>query len=458
MKVSLMRSMAFLMVLAMVFSIAGCGAASPAGSSAASEATANAPAESSKEEQSPSAPAEKINLTMTSWGTIDEMGELISCVNAYNEFQDEVFVEVQTTPAGNYDEKLMTALAGGIGQDVFYAGESLVARLIKNGTIAEMTDILNSGDGYCKASDFADGLWGAARTPEGKIYALPPDCNPTLLYYSPKKFAELGIKDPWDYVAENKWNFDAFDETLDKLVAAGMKGFIMNGENFWIYNWMLSNGGTVWNGDTYKYDEKSLEAFRYVADRVKDGRFTYASALPNGQGADVAYISGQVGYVTAGRWFTPGFVDANVDFDYIPYPSNTGNAYPPIWIGTAYVCVNSKSQNTEAAKKFITFYCSQEGQKVRLGGNGGRPSGGIPSIDGIEDLIRAQNVPAHLDVLFDVRKNGWANGGDLIKDGLYGSMRDELKALAEEVFVNGKSVDEIAPQMEAKAAEVIALG
>ncbi len=465
------RSLQFISALLVIMLLAltvSCGGSAPSTTTASTDtaktetAKEEAPAAETKAEEKAETPAaasgDKVKITMTSWANTGEIAVLSKAVDRFNEIQSEIEVEFHTAPGEGYDQNLITSLAGGTAQDVFYAGESTVSKLIKNGTIAVLNDFMEGPDSYCKISDFADGLWGAARSADGKIYGITVDCNPTLLYYSPKMFSELGIKDPWDYIAEGKWNFDAFDETVAKLVDNGKKGFVIGADNFWLYNWMFSNGGTMWNGDTYKYDDKSLEAFKYLADRVKDGRFVYSGSLPKGQGGDALFLSGQVGYVTAGRWYSPTFHDAGVDYEYAPYPSNTGSEYPPIWIATAYMCVNNNSKNIDAAKKFATFYCSTEGQKIRLGGGPGVVGNAVPSISGIDDAILESGEPKHIEVLFKVREAGWANGGTLVQDGKYATMHDDLLALTEEIFVNGKTVDEIAPQMEAKVAELVAAG
>lgn len=391
-------------------------------------------------------------LIFTSWANTGEIPVLSKAVDKYNEMQNEYRVVFQNAPGEGYEQKLITSLAAGTGPDVFYAGESTIAKLIANGTVAELTDFMKSEKSYAKPEEFSEGLWGAAKTDDGKIYGITVDCNPVLLYYSPKMFKELNIKDPQEYFNEDRWTWDAFDETLDKLVANGKKGFIMNGDPFWVYCFVYANGGTVWDGDTYRFDDKAKEAFKYIVDRIKDGRFTYSASLPKGQGADASFISGQVGYVTAGRWYTPTFHEAKIDFDYIPYPTKTGEKYAPVWIATAYMCVNKNSKHLEAAMEFATFYCSKEGQSARLGGVGNA----IPSISGIDDIVIKSGVPKHVEHIFKIRDVGIANGSPQMKDGRYPGFGEELKAIFEETFVNNAPYEETIAKAEKKANEIIA--
>lgn len=444
----LKKGMISVLAAAMMISATSCSG-SGSSSTASSSAT-----ESSTTESSSTTGGKKEELTFTSWANTGEIAVLSKAVDAYNAMQDNVKITFQNAPGEGYEQKLITALAGGAAADVFYAGDSAISKLIKNGTVAEMTEFLKTGDSFCKAEDFADGLWGAARTADGKIYGLTVDCNPLLLYYSPKQFAEFGIKDPQESFKEGKWDWNEFDSILKTLVEKGKKGFIMEGDAASYYRWIFANGGKIYDGDTYKFDDKAKQGLEYVVNHIKDGTFTYGGSLPKGQGADASFLSGQVGFVTAGRWYTPTFHESKVDFDYIPYPKAPGMTedYVPIQIATAYMSVNKKSKNVEEALKFASYYCSTEGQKVRLGGIGNA----IPSIGGIDNIVSDSKVPVNVDHIFKVRDTGWALGSPIAKDAIFPGLADELKSQLEEIVVNGKSVDEMLPKIEKKANEIIA--
>ncbi|WP_026495329.1 hypothetical protein [Butyrivibrio sp. WCD3002] len=62
---------------------------------------------------------------------------------------------------------------------------------------------------------------------------------------------------------------------------------------------------------------------------VNDGRFVYGGTLPDGQGEDAMFMSGQAGFIVAGRWLTKTFHSEGIDFDYIPYPTKDGKKYAP---------------------------------------------------------------------------------------------------------------------------------
>lgn len=402
-------------------------------------------------------------LRFTSWANTGEIAVLQRAVDAYNEMQDDVIVIFESTASDTYEQKLITALSGGDAWDCFYVGDSTIGKLIENGSILKLNDFMASDASYCKPEDFDAGIWGAAKTSEGDIYGISVDCNPLLLYYSPTMFAELGIKSPQEYYDEGNWTYDSFDETLDQLQAAGKTGFLFGGGSGQLYNWMggVGDGGTVWQkdaagNDVYEFDANAIKSLEYVTERINDGRFAYSGLLPDGQGEDASFMSGLAGYVTAGKWLTPSFTDAGIEHDYIPYPSEAGNIVPPNQIAAAYLAVNKDSELIEEAMKFATFYCSEEGQKVRLSSTDNKPGNAIPSINGIDDIILEVKVPEHVEYLFDVRATGWALGGDEFKDSLYPGLDAELKPIWEEIWVNDEDPMEILAKVEKAANDYIA--
>lgn len=456
------KSIAILVTLFMLASLfGGCtsdteSSSTPvAGTPESSAGTAGNSEPSEPEPAADGGSGEVAELRFTSWANTGEIAVLSRAVDAYNASQNNVKIVFESSASDTYEQKLITALSGGDAWDVFYAGDSTIAKLIQNQSIAKLNDFLASPDSFCTESDFADGLWGAARTSEGDIYGLTVDCNPNLLYYQPKMMEEIGAKSPQEYFDEDNWTWDAFDEILTKLQEADKQGFLLGGDAISVYRFVSGAGGTIWNGDTYQFDDKAKEALQYCADRIKDGRFTYSGLLPEGQGEDAQFISGLCGFSNAGRWNTPTFYEAGVEHDYIPYPSKDGSKFPPSLISTAYLSVNANSPHLEEAMKFATYYCSQDGQRVRLESTDGSPGNAIPSIGGIDEIITESGIPEHVGYLFDVRETGWALGGDFAKDALYPGMSDELKSILEEIWVNGATVEETLPKLEAKANEMV---
>ena len=406
---------------------------------------------STQKESKESNKEEKVEISYTSRGNAEEIKIYQQAVDEFNKIQDKIHVTFEATPGDGYSQQQVTQLAGGTAADVIFVEDTIMSTLTKNGTIANLEDFLKTENSYVKAEDYDEGIWGAAKNKDG-IFGLSVDCNPVVMYYSPKMLQELKADDPQELFEKGEWTWDNFDKICDILKENGKSGLIQSGDNIRLYNWVFANGGSIWDGDTYKFDDKAKEAFEFVCERVKDGRFVYGGTLPSGQGEDAMFMSGQTGFITAGRWLTKTFYEEGIDFDYIPYPTSDGSKYSPAQNCAGYLSVNAKSEHLEEAMIFASFYAGEQGQKARLEGVGNA----VPSVKTIDDLISTSKVPEHVDHILKVRANGWALGEDKVKDGLYPGFLEATKSVFEEAYVNGTDPEQVLKAAEEKGAQIIA--
>ncbi|MEK3889732.1 ABC transporter substrate-binding protein [Bacillus sp. FSL K6-3431] len=393
----------------------------------------------------------KVKLTMSAWGNPAEIKVYQRALDEYQKQNKNVEIKLIPVPGDNYEQKLMTELSGGSANDIFYVGSETISKLIETGKIADLTDFLDSSGSFVKADEFADGLWGAAKKDE-KIYGVSVDNNPFLMYYNKKVLAEAGVeKTPQDYFDEGKWNWEAFAEITGKINAAGKKGFVAENNSGHLFSWVWSNGGQLYDDEgnyILEENEKAQETFKYLADLVKDGNVTYAGSLPKGQGADAMFMSNQVGFVAAGRWLTPMFSEnKSLEFDYIPWPTNTGNKMEPAAIAIAYMSVSKNSKHIEEAMKFMSFYTSAEGQKSRLADNGNA----VPSVSGVDEIITADAVPEHASYLVDAREIGRVEDKQVVIPGL----DKEISDIMDLMYLGKNDAEKTIEAVTKKAKEMI---
>ena len=442
-------------ILAGAAILGGCGGGTEKNADSGSKTDASQEESSTEESQETDAEdgksGETVEITYTSRGNADEIKVYQQAVDAFNEAQDEVHVTFEASPSDGYNQQLITQLAGGTAADVIFVEDTIISQLVNNGTIADLTDFLNSDESYVKPEDFDDSVWGASRK-DDRIYGLSVDCNPVLLYYSPSMLEELGCDDPQELFEQGQWTWENFDKICNTLVENGKSGMVQSGDNIRLYNWVFANGGTVWNGDTYKFDDKAREAFRYICEGLQDGRFVYGGTLPDGQGEDAMFMSQQTGFIAAGRWLTKTFHDEGIDFDYIPYPSSDGTQYTPAQVACGYLCVNTNSVNLDAAMKFVSFYCGEQGQAARIEGVGTS----VPSVKTLDSLMTDSGVPEHVDHILQVRATGWTSGDAEVQDVMYNGFADDTKAIFEEAYIGGEDPDAVIDKAEEEAAKIIA--
>ncbi|WHZ56092.1 ABC transporter substrate-binding protein [Metabacillus hrfriensis] len=395
---------------------------------------------------------ETVNLTFSTWGNPGELKVIQKAVDGFMKENPNIKVKLVPIPSDGYIQKLQTQLQGSQAPDVFYLGDGDISKIIETGKLAPLSEFMNSSESYVKPDEFSEGLWGGAKK-DNEIYGVTVDCNPMLIYYNKKLLSELDIKSPQEYFDAGEWNFAAMEEVTSQLREAGKYGFIV--DNWWgpVFSWIWANGGEIYNKETGEFvldkNEKGIEAMSFLDRMIDEKNFKYAGSLPKGQGAEAMFMSGQVGMVGAGRWYTPLFHENKaLEWDYIPWPSNTENKTEPVGIPTAYMAANNDSKHKEEALKFVTYYTSKMGQKTRLAGIGNA----IPSIGGIDESVTDSKVPEHVEYIFDAREQGFANSVQSTVPGL----DKEVIDLIDLMYLGKDDAKTTVKKLAKKAKEMIA--
>lgn len=353
------------------------------------------------------AAADPVQITWSSWGNTGEVAHLKMFNEAFNKSQSAIKTVYNPMPTDGYEAKLLVQLNGGTAPDVFYSGDSTISTLIKNKAIQDLTQLLSSAESKSKPEDFAGDLWGPAKSTDGKIYGVPVDCNPLVLWFNKKILQDAGVTEmPPDLYEAGKWTWDAFSEIVDKIHTSGKRGFVFDNNWFDRYSWVTSNAGKVYDGGKFvaQDDPKAMAAFQWIADNIKAEKFVFAGSLPKGQGSDTMFMSAQLGFCALGRWGLPIFREnKNLDCDIVPYPTNTGKKIEPVGVAVAYWVINQATKHPKEAFTFYTYYVSPEGQKTRLSAGGNA----VPSIKGVEDVVLSDNLPPHKQYFLDARDVGY---------------------------------------------------
>lgn len=370
---------------------------------------------------------DKVELTMTAWGNPEEIKVYQKAIDAFEEENPDITVDLIPGPGDTYKQKLLTQLQGSQAPDVFYVGGEYISQLISTGKIANLTEFLNSSESYVKPDEFVEGLWGPSRV-DGEIYGTPVDSNPMLIYYNKKILEEAGLdpNEPQKLYEAGEWTWDKFAELNEKITASGKHGFLAGNAASHLFSWIWTNDGKMYDDKgniILDENEKAQEAIKYLNENIDAGNFTYTGSLPKGQGEDAMFLSNQTGFVAAGRWFTPLFSqNESLEFDYIPWPTNNGEKIATAAVATAYMSATNSSKHLEEALKFISFYTSEAGQEARLSGNGNA----IPSVTGLDDLINDAEIPEHANYLVKARDIGKVEDNQSVVPGLDGEITDIL--------------------------------
>ena len=356
------------------------------------------------------AQADSVKIVWSTFGAVEELTRFTDFNTEFMSRHPNIESEFVAVPSyAEYHSKILTQLGAGQGPDVFYVSDEYIGRFVDSGQLLDLTDLLSGPDSQSKPDDFFDGLWGGAKTPEGRIFGVTNDCNPMVLWFNKEALAAAGIEDdPLALRDAGDWTWDAFTAMTGKLRDAGKHGAVFYNSFLNNYSLIRANGGQVYDESgrfVAAEDPKSVEALRFIYDNITSKNFTYANALAQGQGPDALFVSGQAGFESAGRWLLPTAKDTlSPDaYDIVTWPTTTGNTTEPGAVATSFLVINANTPHQAEAFQFLTEFVSKDGQIFRLQGGGNA----VPSIKGADEVVLEDEIPAHSQIFLDVRENGF---------------------------------------------------
>ena len=221
---------------------------------------------------------------VTFWTTHTEpdLSGLQMIVDNFNSENSDVQAELVQVVGGETDTtKLMTAVRGGVGPDVYMLDRFIVAQRAAEGVLQDLSEFMAGEDFSEVHIPFA---WAEANF-NGKPYALPFDTDARALYYNKGMLEEAGI-DPaeldvangpitWDRLAEiaNQLNETDQDGNFSRM------GFAPYIDQAWHYTYGFAFGGTF-------FDEAACEVTPDEAGVVAGHQwlYDYTAALDPAEG------------------------------------------------------------------------------------------------------------------------------------------------------------------------------
>lgn len=184
----------------------------------------------------------------------DEAASWKPTVDAFEKANPGVTVEITVQPWLNRDEKLTTAIAGGVGPDVVYLNDFQLPKYVDQGAVADVTAGVSS-----KKSSYSQSVLSGV-TFDGKIYGYPALTTVTSLVYNTKVMSEAGIAE-----ADYPRTFDEIMAVAPKIKASGnyvteFEAYPNAAANLNFYPFLWAAGGDVLSQDQSKATLNTPEA------------------------------------------------------------------------------------------------------------------------------------------------------------------------------------------------------
>ena len=266
-------------------------------------------------------------------------------VEKYAKEYADAAVSIQWSP-GDYDKKTATALLTDQGPDVFEYVNGPSIDMIKAGQVVDLTDLL--GD---TKDDFTPSLI-ARMSYQDKLYAIPQVTDMQLMVYRKSLLSAAGLQPP---------------QTVDELLAAAkalttdkVKGLFVGNDG----GVGVLGGPALWSAgldyltedNQFGFDDPAaVESLRKLRELFTSK--TLLLGAPTDWSDPSAFTQGLTAMQFTGLWTLPAIEKAFPDdYGVLPWPkldATTGK--PSVPVGAYGSCVNAKSKNVDAAKKFVQW-------------------------------------------------------------------------------------------------------
>ncbi|RQP10399.1 MAG: sugar ABC transporter substrate-binding protein [Microbacteriaceae bacterium] len=308
-------------------------------------------------------------------------------VDAFEEENPDIRVEVTTLPYGDYFTALQTDLAAGTQSDVFDIEYANYAEFQANGVLAPIT--------VSDPSVYRQSVLEAYQT-DGTQYALPSSFSDVVLYYNKDLFDAAGLEYPsadWTWADEKAAAEALTDES------AGVWGDHQPVSFYEYYKALAQNGGEFLNADRTAVafnTPEGIEAAKWLVE--KSG--TVMPTIEQGQGTPDfdtnLFKEGKLAMLHTGIWVFGAVADVPFEWDIAVEPGNVRQASA---VFSNAVGVSANSKNIEAAGKWAEFLTSSDTMiDVRLDSGWELPP---ISDEGKLAVYLEKGAPANRQAVFD---------------------------------------------------------
>ena len=346
--------------------------------------------------QSAQPPGQKVALRWFFWtGTEEERKFWEDLAADATRALPNVEVKFETDSFANFWPKLETLAAAGQVPCIVGLQSLRTATFVSRGVYVPLEDFTKA-DQSMNLGDFNKGIIEGL-TYRGKLYALPYDFGPIILYYNKTLFQKAGVPLP-----KEDWTWDDFVKTATAMTrqidGKPVYGFaVMNMINR-VVPWIWSNGGDYGNADMTRSalaKPETIEAMQWYADLLNKHKVAPPISEPgNAQWDREQFYAGRAAMYIDGPW---NFVNVRSklkdDWDITLLPR--GRAGSVTWVAGSGFGVSANCRQRQEAYQVIKFITSTESLSKLAKAGRGYPA----RASALQAFYRKDVPPAHQELV-----------------------------------------------------------
>lgn len=304
-------------------------------------------------------------------------------VDKFNQDNPNIKVTMTIVPGSETDvAKLMTAVRGGTGPDIYMLDRFTIAQRAAAGVLTNLTPFIQKTDPSI-TNKYLGYAWAETQY-RGNTYGLPFDTDSRALYYNKDLVQSAGFDPAMADPSHGPLTIDQVRQVamkLNKTDSSGaytQVGFIPYDHTYsqgWHYTWGFDFGGKFADlqaGKITPTDPGVVKAYQFMKDWAammgpqKVQTFISTYAPPNNPPQQDPFLTGKVAMEVTGDWMLNNIrqyaPNLNYGVTYIPVP-NAGDK-PSTWAGGWSMVIPQGAKNAAAAWKFISWACGEPGSTM----------------------------------------------------------------------------------------------
>lgn len=317
--------------------------------------------------------ADDVHLRVTSWAGPEELEIERRNVAEFERMHPGVEVRFETIP-DNYREKLLTGFAAGTAPDVLLLDAIIVPSLLQHDVLLDLMP-------YCREqeidlSGFYENVLSIALR-DDRLYAIPKDFTPLVMYYNRDIFDEAGVPYPHD-----DWTWDEFLEIARTLTRdtdgdgrIDQYGTVTYPAPFAWPPWIWSNEGDFLNpsgerATGYLDSPETVQALNFLVDLHRRHGVAPSPAAAASMGDDVSLLYTQrIAMLVSGHWLMPmlqrHLASGQLRVGVAPIPRPPGKDLTTVFYAAGWA-VSAQTEHPDIAAKLAIFLGGESANRRRM--------------------------------------------------------------------------------------------
>ncbi len=305
-------------------------------------------------------PNSETTLTLSSWGTLDELQTLKTQVHAFEEAHPTLHVKIRYMP-DLYTQSLQMLIASNQTPDVMMLNSLDVQRFCQAGLLEDASSLIQQ-----ERNAFFPTALKSMTAPNGTLCAVPRDVSNLVVYVNQDLLKRLApqaqalVKPSWHLADLPKIAESVAD--LHRPTKTWTISFYQAPALFWL-PFVWSEGGELFNNQTLKLNDPAIQALAdYKALRQHTHLAPDRQEIGNATMSDL-FLQGRLLFFLSGRWSVPFLREkATFQWDVLPFPQ--GKSGSRVGIDSTGYAMSRRSPHLKDAQALTRFLSRTDSQKA----------------------------------------------------------------------------------------------